>query len=395
MSFSEARLVRRRQAEEGDGDESGDGREQELAPRQVDVRDIGQLLGPGGEPEPDGRRRADRGAILAIDALAALPLVVRVRMGLRLAVLGAEPALDAFLVVDLELEQIPAAEQAEQGAGRAEVAAPEALLPGVEGDRAEEEEADREPLDEGRMDGPVLEGLGDRSGQAGDAQAVEGAGQVGQGIGQRREHGQGEGAGQEGQRIEIAGQVEPEDGSDEDGDENVVFRGQTGLVLARRLEEFRPLEDERRELVDGAERADPAAKNAAEDDGRGDRDQGENEIGVDEPRRDDGDESQERVEVEEALDGRADVVLAGIVGADEEIDEEAEEDRLARHAEPLEGAVLPRSFFFQGAPFRDRSGPIRAHGPSRDTGARSVRSRRGRPRRRPRPPGPCRRRPCS
>ena len=84
--------------------------------------------------------------------------------------------------------------------------------------------------------------------------------------------------------------------------------------------------------MDGAEGADPAAEDAAEEDGRDDRDQGEDEIGVDEPRRDDGDQGQQRVEVEEALDGRADVVLARVVGAEKEIEEEAEEDRLARRS---------------------------------------------------------------
>ncbi|MCK7489644.1 MAG: hypothetical protein MZU79_04940 [Anaerotruncus sp.] len=78
--------------------------------------------------------------------------------------LGAEAALDALLVVDPELEQVPAAEEAEEGAGRAEIAAPEPLLAGVEGDRAEEEQADREALDEGRVDGPVRAGPGRSTG---------------------------------------------------------------------------------------------------------------------------------------------------------------------------------------------------------------------------------------
>ena len=274
MSLSGARLWDGRQAEEGGGDQAEERRQDELAAREVDVRDVGQLLEPGGEGEADRGRRADRGAVHAVDALAALPALVGIGMGLGLAVLGAEAALDAFLAVDPELEQVPAAEEAQEGAGRAEIAAPEPLLPGVEGDRAEEEKAHRESLDEGRVDRPVLEGLGDRAGQSDRPDPVEGAVQAAEGLGQRGQHGHGQGPGQEGEGIEVAGEIEAEEGADQDDDEDVVLRGQAGLVLARRPEELRPLEGERRELVDGAERADPAAEDAAEEDGRGDRDRG-------------------------------------------------------------------------------------------------------------------------
>ncbi len=41
--------------------------------------------------------------------------------------------------------------------------------------------------------------------------------------------------------------------------------------------------------------------------------------------------------MEEALDGRADVVLACVVGAEKKIDEEPEERRLAGHPERARG----------------------------------------------------------
>ncbi len=224
-----------------------------------------------------------------------------------------------------------------------------------------------------------------------DAQSVEDAVQVGQGQGHGRQDGQGEGAGQERERIEIAGQVEAEQGADEDGDQDVVLGGQAGLVFAGRLEESGPLEQERRGLVDGPQGADPAAEDAAEKDGGDDRDQGEDEVGIDEARRDDGDQGQERVEVEKALDGRADVVLARVVGPHEEIEEEAEEHGLAGHPGELEGAVLPRSFFFQGGPSPDRIRPGRGRGRGSGRAARGARPGRARRPWRRRPRGPCRR----
>ena len=121
--------------------------------------------------------------------------------------------------------------------------------------------------------------------------------------------------------------------------------------------------------MDGAEGADPAAEDAAEDERRDDRDQGENERGVNEAGRDERDQGEQRVEVEEALDRGADIVLARVVGADEEDEEEPEETRLAHDPQDLKGPVFPRSFFFQRGASPARMSPGRAPGPASGRGA--------------------------
>ena len=103
------------------------------------------------------RRRADRRAGLAVDAFRAPPFLVRVGHGLRLAVRRAQPALDALVVVDPELEDVPAGEDSQERAERADIPAPEPLFPGVEGDDpGEDDSIDQEALPERVVEHQVL-----------------------------------------------------------------------------------------------------------------------------------------------------------------------------------------------------------------------------------------------
>ena len=156
-------------AEEGHA-QKGHGRgQQDLAPGQVHR---GQLFRPTAEREGDGLGRANGRACLAIDALRALPLVVGVRVGLRFTMDRAEVALDALVLVDLELEQIEAADQPEEGPRRADVAAPEPLPADIEKEDAEEDQPDEEPLLERRVEGQRLDHLGQLVGDRVELEAL-------------------------------------------------------------------------------------------------------------------------------------------------------------------------------------------------------------------------------
>jgi len=121
----------------------------------------------------NGCGRTDGRARRAVDALGALPFLVGIGVGLRLTVLGAEAAVDAFFFIDPDLEQVPAREKAEQCPGRTEIAAPEPFLHGVQGHSAQEDQPDAEGLVEGRVEGQVLQELGERPGDRGQAEPVD------------------------------------------------------------------------------------------------------------------------------------------------------------------------------------------------------------------------------
>ena len=114
---------------------------------------------------------------------------------------------------------------------------------------------------------------------------------------------------------------------------------------------------------------DPAADDPAQDERQEDRDsrqrQGGEKVRDAKKRR----QRDQRIEVEEALDRLADVVLPGVVAHGEEIHEQAEESRLVDDAQDLKEPVLSRSFFFQCAASPVRM--FRAPAPGRAAGKAS------------------------
>jgi len=94
----------RGKAEKGHGKNSQKRGEQELPAGEIDGFDFlcGELC-----REYDGVRRADGATGETIHTFRAFPFFIRIRIGLGLALQGAQSALDAFIFVYFKVEKIP------------------------------------------------------------------------------------------------------------------------------------------------------------------------------------------------------------------------------------------------------------------------------------------------
>ena len=144
------------------------------------------------------------------------------------------------------------------------------------------------------------------------------------GFTEQRVEKEGERPDQDGNRVEEAGQVEVEEGSDQERQEEPVF--EPSLEPAHRRGLGDPAGDQ---VEDRAERADPAAEKTAEEGGQ-DEDQKAGEEERHPPlRRQRGGGKGQRVGAEEGVDRNGDPVAPPVLGHEEQDQEDGEEDELA------------------------------------------------------------------
>ena len=334
---------------------TGGERSQHGPPAQVDRRCGRGRVGRG---EVDAVARALMQTVEAEHALGRVDAPVQVN-GPGAADGAAQAAGAAVVVTADQPHQRPTAAQGEQAAERAEGAAEVAALhPAQAEDHEQQDERGHgQGVDLGRKGQHVgaQEGV-NRFGELvhPDGSVLVGPGeQGGEGVVQRRVHGQGECAHEDREGVEVAGQGQAEQGAGEQEQEQRVFQPPAARlrVAAGSAEQHPARVDER------AHGTDPAAERPAEDEGerhRGQRRQHEHHHGF---RREHGGERQQRIDAEEQVDRAVQFVHAAVIGLDEQHQEENKKAPLCQPA-PAHRAGQPPAGGHQAPTTRMRAKSI-------------------------------------
>lgn len=257
-------MSRRGDAEKGHGKNAQKRGEQESPAGEVDGFDFlrGKLC-----REYHCVRRADGATSETIHTFRAFPILIRERIGLCLALNRAQPAIDAFVLVYFEIDNVPPRNEPEHGAQRADVPAPKSFPNHVQKKDTDEYRSDKETLDKDRVDIQVFEKLDQGIADSSQVELVEQSDKGRKTIAYGWQNPDNDGTVQKGERIKNTHQIEGKNSAYQDKHKNVVFPCCVIVTQFFRAVQVCLFKNKRKKLLNRSQGADPSARHTAQEEG--------------------------------------------------------------------------------------------------------------------------------
>jgi hypothetical protein len=259
---------------------------------------------------------------------------------------GAQPAIDASLLIDLEVEYIPPRNESEQSSQGTDITAPEPLSDHIQENDTDENGSDKKSLEKDSIDVHVFKKLDQGIADSSQTELIEQSDKSRRTITQSRQDPNDDRTVQKRERIENTDQIEGENGTYQDENKDVILPYSVVILKFFRFVELGLFKDKGKKLVKGSQGTDPSARNPPHKKSEHKGDDGRQEGDKKSAGCQSCSQGQQGIPVEKALH-IGDVIFSRESGIDQENEKKAEKKDLCQDPGFLEQPVFFRPFFFQ------------------------------------------------